>query len=87
MCVAITESTNNKQLLECSSQRLLLVDRAVNDAVLPYISEKLECMSKKDSALKTRERELENSLKHHGLTIQEGDNSDANMQLGGVSIF
>ncbi|MGC1135181.1 MAG: hypothetical protein WA941_20300 [Nitrososphaeraceae archaeon] len=48
-----------KQLEECSSQRLMLIDRAVNDAVLPYISKQLEYLNKKDLALKSRVKDLE----------------------------
>lgn len=47
-----------KQLEECSTQRLLLVDRAVNDAVLPYINEQLEYLKKRELDLKIRERDL-----------------------------
>jgi hypothetical protein len=65
-----------KQLLECSSQRLLLVDRAVNDAVIPYIHKQLKYLNEKELALKARERDLECYLKEHSLTTQNADSSD-----------
>lgn len=60
-----------KQLQECSTQRLLLLDRAVNDAVLPYITTRLEYLNKKDLVLKSREKDLENYAKKHNLTLQD----------------
>ncbi|MGH9976194.1 MAG: hypothetical protein ACRD8Z_10230, partial [Nitrososphaeraceae archaeon] len=64
-----------KQIEECSSHRLLLLDRAVHDAVLPYIHEKLEYLNKKELNLKTQEKELKNYLKQRGLTTQDDDSS------------
>lgn len=69
-----------KQLEECSTQRLLLVDRAVNDAVLPYISNQLEYLNKKELYLKTRERDPEMYFKKHNLTTQDPDSSEFKFQ-------
>lgn len=60
-----------KQLGECSTQRLLLVDRAVHDAVLPFISKRLEDLNEKDRSLKSRERDLESCAKKHNLTMED----------------
>jgi predicted transcriptional regulator len=60
-----------EQLQECSLQRLLLADRAVHDAVIPYMTKRFEELNERDRALKSRERSLENYAKNLNLKISD----------------
>jgi predicted transcriptional regulator len=60
-----------KLLEECSLQRLLLADRAVHDAVIPYITKRIKEVNERDRTLKSRERDLENYAKKHNLRMHD----------------